>query len=64
MTSKLLISGGRPLHGEIRASGAKNAVLPMLAATLLADEPVTLSNVPHLQDVTKCLLENDLKLID
>ncbi|MCB1809989.1 MAG: UDP-N-acetylglucosamine 1-carboxyvinyltransferase [Candidatus Competibacteraceae bacterium] len=50
--SKLLIHGGRALHGELRASGAKNAVLPILAATLLADEPVTISNVPHLQDVT------------
>ena len=50
--SKLLINGGRVLSGELRASGAKNAVLPILAATLLADEPVTVSNVPHLQDVT------------
>ncbi len=50
--SKLLISGGMPLHGEVRASGAKNAVLPILASTLLADTPVTVSNVPHLRDVT------------
>jgi UDP-N-acetylglucosamine 1-carboxyvinyltransferase len=50
--SKLLINGGRTLSGELRASGAKNAVLPILAATLLADSPVTVSNVPHLQDVT------------
>jgi len=50
--SKLLINGGRPLSGELRASGAKNAVLPILASTLLADGPVTISNVPHLQDVT------------
>jgi UDP-N-acetylglucosamine 1-carboxyvinyltransferase len=49
---KLIINGGIPLQGELRASGAKDAVLPILAATLLADEPVTLSNVPHLQDVT------------
>ena len=42
----------QPLHGELRASGAKNAVLPILAATLLADGPVIISNVPHLQDVT------------
>ncbi|MGM0563834.1 MAG: UDP-N-acetylglucosamine 1-carboxyvinyltransferase [Pseudomonadota bacterium] len=49
---KLIIEGGRPLDGELRASGAKNAVLPILAATLLADEPVSVSNVPHLQDVT------------
>lgn len=50
--SKLLIQGGRPLVGELRAAGAKNAVLPILAATLLADEPMTISNVPHLRDVT------------
>jgi len=50
--SKLIINGGVPLHGELRASGAKNAVLPILAATLLADAPMTIRNVPHLQDVT------------
>lgn len=50
--SKLIINGGVPLQGELRASGAKNAVLPILAATLLADAPVTIRNVPHLQDVT------------
>ncbi len=50
--SRLIISGGAPLDGELRAAGAKNAVLPILAATLLADEPVVISNVPHLQDVT------------
>ena len=50
--SKLIITGGVPLYGELRASGAKNAVLPILAATLLADAPVTICNVPHLQDVT------------
>jgi len=49
---KLLIRGGRTLDGEIRISGAKNAALPILAATLLADEPVTISNLPHLHDVT------------
>lgn len=49
---KLLINGGIPLNGEIRISGAKNAALPILAATLLVDEPVTLSNVPHLNDIT------------
>ena len=49
---KLLIKGGRPLEGEIRISGAKNAALPILAATILADEPVTISNVPHLHDIT------------
>jgi UDP-N-acetylglucosamine 1-carboxyvinyltransferase len=49
---KLQIVGGRPLEGEVRISGAKNAALPILAATLLADSPVTVGNVPHLQDVT------------
>jgi UDP-N-acetylglucosamine 1-carboxyvinyltransferase len=49
---KLLIFGGIPLCGEIRISGAKNSALPILAATLLADEPVTISNLPHLHDVT------------
>jgi UDP-N-acetylglucosamine 1-carboxyvinyltransferase len=52
MSSRLIISGGRPLDGEIRASGAKNAVLPILAATLLADSTMTVGNVPHLHDVT------------
>jgi UDP-N-acetylglucosamine 1-carboxyvinyltransferase len=49
---KLQITGGRPLAGEVRASGAKNAALPILAAGLLADAPVTVGNVPHLHDVT------------
>ncbi|ALG68647.1 UDP-N-acetylglucosamine 1-carboxyvinyltransferase [Beggiatoa leptomitoformis] len=49
---KLLITGGTPLNGEIRISGAKNAALPILAATLLTEETVHLSNVPHLQDIT------------
>jgi len=49
---KLQIRGGMPLDGEVRISGAKNAALPILAATLLADSPVIVSNVPHLHDVT------------
>jgi len=49
---KLQIHGGIPLEGEVRISGAKNATLPILAAALLADEPLTVANVPHLQDVT------------
>jgi UDP-N-acetylglucosamine 1-carboxyvinyltransferase len=49
---KLLISGGGPLSGEIRISGAKNSALPILAATLLAEGPVMVSNVPHLHDIT------------
>ena len=49
---KLIITGGARLEGEIRISGAKNAALPILAATLLADGPMTVGNVPHLQDIT------------
>jgi len=49
---KLIITGCIPLQGEIRISGAKNAALPILAATLLVDEPVTIRNVPHLHDIT------------
>jgi UDP-N-acetylglucosamine 1-carboxyvinyltransferase len=50
--AKIVISGGEPLSGEVWISGAKNAVLPILAASLLADEPVIIGNVPHLHDVT------------
>jgi UDP-N-acetylglucosamine 1-carboxyvinyltransferase len=50
--AKIVISGGEPLSGDVWISGAKNAVLPILAATLLADEPVSIGNVPHLHDVT------------
>ena len=50
--NKLMINGGVKLHGSVRISGAKNAVLPILAATLLADGPATIENVPHLHDVT------------
>ncbi len=50
--NQLIIEGGRPLHGEVRISGAKNAALPILAATLLTDQPVVIQNVPHLQDIT------------
>jgi UDP-N-acetylglucosamine 1-carboxyvinyltransferase len=49
---KLVIQGDRRLDGELRISGAKNAALPILAATLLADEPVTIRNLPHLHDIT------------
>ncbi|MGJ0483071.1 MAG: UDP-N-acetylglucosamine 1-carboxyvinyltransferase [Methylomicrobium sp.] len=49
---KLIITGGKPLAGELRISGAKNAALPILAATLLAEAPVTIGNVPHLHDIT------------
>src|SRR5215468_5987219 len=47
----LLIKGGVPLHGEVSISGAKNAVLPIMAATLLTAEPCTIRRVPHLSDV-------------
>ena len=50
--AKILISGGTPLRGEVRISGAKNAVLPILTASLLADGELSIGNVPHLQDVT------------
>ena len=49
---KLIITGGHALHGEISISGAKNAALPILAATLLTDEPMIIGNVPHLHDIT------------
>ncbi len=49
---KLIISGGTRLDGEVRISGAKNSALPILAATLLADQPVTVCNLPHLHDIT------------
>jgi len=49
---RLIITGGRPLNGEIRISGAKNAALPIIVSTLLADEPVTVCNIPHLNDIT------------
>jgi len=48
---KIVVSGGATLQGEVRISGAKNAVLPILCATLLADAPVEVTNVPHLHDV-------------
>ena len=49
---KLIIHGGIPLNGEISISGAKNAALPILSATLLTDQAVTIGNVPHLHDIT------------
>jgi len=52
---KLRITGGKPLHGRIRVSGAKNAVLPILAASLLADSPVSIRRVPQLRDVSTML---------
>src|SRR5258707_11720587 len=52
---KLVIQGGIPLSGEIRVSGAKNAALPLMCAALLTSEQLTLSNVPHLRDVSTML---------
>ena len=52
---KLLIRGGSSLNGEIYASGAKNSALPILAASLLADSPLKVGNLPHLNDVTTML---------
>ena len=49
---QIRICGGRPLRGEIRISGAKNAALPLMAASLLTDETLTLTGVPHLADIT------------
>ncbi len=52
---KLLVTGGTQLQGEVTASGSKNAVLPILAASLLADTPMTIDNVPQLRDVSTTL---------
>lgn len=52
---KLLITGGQALNGELRISGAKNAALPILAATLLSEVPVSVGNIPHLHDITTTL---------
>jgi UDP-N-acetylglucosamine 1-carboxyvinyltransferase len=49
---KLIITGGKALTGEVRISGAKNAALPILAATLLAKTPMVVGNIPHLRDIT------------
>ena len=49
---KLIIKSGGPVSGELRISGAKNSALPIIAATLLADTPITIGNLPHLNDVT------------
>ena len=49
---KLIATGGAPLKGEVRISGAKNAALPLMIASLLTDESLSLGNIPHLQDIT------------
>ena len=52
---RLIIQGGAPLHGEVSISGAKNAALPILLASILIDEPVVFHNVPHLRDINTTL---------
>jgi len=49
---RIRVRGGRALHGDIRISGSKNAALPLMAASLLSDETLTLTNLPHLNDIT------------
>jgi len=53
---RLIVTGGYPLRGEIRISGAKNAALPVLVASLLTAEPLQIGNVPHLQDITTTMV--------
>jgi len=48
---KFLIKGGKPLHGKVAISGAKNSALPAMAAALLTAEPVTLHNIPKVRDL-------------
>jgi UDP-N-acetylglucosamine 1-carboxyvinyltransferase len=61
LADAFVIEGGHPISGRIRAAGNKNGALPILAATLLADEPVTLTNMPRIRDVDTMLdLLNDL----
>src|SRR2546422_7227565 len=55
MPPSFRVSGGRPLKGTIRPAGNKNAALPILAATLLADGPCRIDNVPHIRDVETML---------
>jgi UDP-N-acetylglucosamine 1-carboxyvinyltransferase len=52
---KLIVTGGIPLRGEIRISGAKNAALPVLIASLLTEDTLRVSNIPHLNDITTTL---------
>ena len=55
MMERFIVEGGRRLEGRIKPGGNKNAALPILAACLLTDEPVTLSNVPRIRDVETML---------
>jgi len=49
---KLVINGGKPLFGEVQISGAKNATLPLMVASILSDEKLTLTNLPHVSDIS------------
>ena len=55
MPPRFLVRGGRPLRGTVRPAGNKNAALPILAATVLADGPMELENIPHIRDVETML---------
>ena len=58
---KLIINGGKPLHGDVQISGAKNAAVAIVAATILAEGPCILENVPQISDITKCIrILNDM----
>ena len=66
---KFVVTGGAPLHGEVQIAGAKNAVLKLMAAAVLTDEPVTLHNVPRISDVqimreTMCDIGFDVRVIE
>lgn len=66
---KFVINGGRPLHGEVTISGAKNAAVAIVAATILCDEPCILENVPQISDITICMrilerMGSEIKMID
>ena len=66
---KLVINGGKPLHGEVTISGAKNAAVALVAATILCDEPCILENVPEISDINSCMkilqeMGADIKLIN
>ncbi len=69
MEEKLVINGGKPLRGDVYISGAKNAAVAIVAATILCDEPVTLENVPEIGDIGICVkilyeMGASIKIID
>src|SRR5437773_11870062 len=53
--ARFVVEGGTPLHGEITPAGKKNEALPLIAASLLTDDPVTLHNLPRIRDVRNML---------